>query len=201
METAYASTHRDSQAAGKEGGGGGGTLSHCSRNDAYLSQEHITVQVAVDLGVALDARQGSAPCCGSASARYVPVRMSRCSWLVFTQISSSTRLYPHSSRHSLPSSMARPAIIKHSQNTVHYCPGRVTRPMGGACHDGLDVVSDQGPKHFRKHVTHSVPPIAVGYLLGIPSDMQHPTMKRMSLALREPAASYATRKIVRNACP
>jgi hypothetical protein len=37
-----------------------------------------------------------------------PVRMTRCSWLVFTQTTSSTRVYPQWRKHSRPTSIALP---------------------------------------------------------------------------------------------
>mmetsp|Transcript_47605 Transcript_47605/g.157784 ORF Transcript_47605/g.157784 Transcript_47605/m.157784 type:complete len:201 (+) Transcript_47605:222-824(+) len=48
-----------------------------------------------------------------------PVRMMRCSWLVLTQSSSCTKRYPQISRHSRPSSIARP--VTHRKRTPSSC--------------------------------------------------------------------------------
>lgn len=39
----------------------------------------------------------------------------RLTWFVFTQITSSTRVYPHTRRHSLPTSIARPVTQRKSR--------------------------------------------------------------------------------------
>ena len=36
-------------------------------------------------------------------------------WLIFTQINSSTRVYPHTRMHSRPTSMARPVTQRKSK--------------------------------------------------------------------------------------